>query len=416
MALQRLFEERSWRTVLIDEQVEPIDFSLCADLVCVTATTTQYQRAAQTALRFRNRGIPTAIGGIHATCLPDQCRTDFDTVCVGEAEGYIDEVLRDLLNGQLQTVYRSETPVDMDKVPFLRYDFQSGKHLPFHVVSFSRGCDFNCDFCSIRSTLGKHRTRSVKSVIDHISQVGAQEIWFADASLTGDRKKARELFKALTPLNINWLGFVSFDVCLDEEMLDLMVESGCWLVSVGFETLNERNLKTAGKRQNKVKEYRKAIKLLHNRRIAIDGNFVFGFDGDSEDVFERTATFSVEMGIDMPEFYVLTPYPGTPLYQRLSAEGRIVDHNWSHYENIHFEHLPIFEPLGMTREQLREGCLQADCIAYNPWNTIRRLRNSGMFRPAIVIGNYIYMRRIIQKKNLLPHIVSSRMVTQPVIE
>lgn len=277
MALQRLFEERGWCTILIDEQVEPIDFSLNADLVCVTATTTQYYRAAQIGSRFRNRGIPSAIGGIHATCLPDECGADFDTVCVGEAEGYVDEMLQDLLNGRLQSVYRSETPVEMDKIPFLGYGLQSGKHLPFHAVSFSRGCDSNCEFCSIRRTLGRHRTRSVKSVSDHISQTGAREIWFADANLTGDVKKARELFKALIPLNINWLSSVSFDVCLEEEMLDLMAESGCWLLSVGFETLDESNLKTAGKQQNKVEEYHKAIKLLHDRKIAIEGNFVFGF-------------------------------------------------------------------------------------------------------------------------------------------
>jgi radical SAM superfamily enzyme YgiQ (UPF0313 family) len=406
MSLERLFEERGWRTILIDEQVESINFSLNADLVCVTATTTQYPRAVQIGSHFRKRGIPTVIGGIHATSLPDECRADFDTVCVGEAEGYIDDMLQDLSNGGLQSIYRCDIPVTMDSVPFLRYDLKAGKHLPFHAVSFSRGCNFGCDFCSIRTSLGRYRTRSIKPVIDHIAQSGAREIWFADAALTLNRKKARELFKALIPLNINWLSSVPFDVCLDEDMLDLMAESGCWLLSVGFETLNEENIKVVGKRQNTVKEYYRAITLLHDRKIAIEGNFIFGFDGDTEDVFDRTAKFSVDMGIDFPEFYLLTPYPGTPLYQRLSAEGRIVDCNWSHYENVHFEHLPVFKSLHMNRQQLREGCLRADRIAYSPWNTIRRLWNSRMFRPSIVMINYIYMRRILQKNNLLPRVAS----------
>ncbi|MEF8788197.1 MAG: cobalamin-dependent protein [Planctomycetota bacterium] len=247
MAIGRLFEQRGWRTILVDEQVERVDFSLEPDLVCITATTTQYDRAAYISSYFRDKGVTTVIGGTHATALPHDCGNDFDAVCVGEAENVIDDMLRDFCAGELQGTYRSGEPVSMEDVPFFRPGFHSGRHLPFHPVAFSRGCPYGCDFCSIRTAQGtSHRTRSIQSVVEHIKRSGEKSIWFTDAALTGNRERARRLFEALIPLDINWLSSVPFDVCMDESMVDLMAESGCWLVSVGFETLNEAYLQDVG--------------------------------------------------------------------------------------------------------------------------------------------------------------------------
>lgn len=401
LALQALFRRRC-RTFVVDEQVEEIDFSLQPDLVCLTATTPQYGRAREIASVFNTRGIRTAIGGIHATCLPHECSDGFDTVCVGEAEGYVDEMIADLSAGRLKAVYRNDTPVGLDSCPFYDYDIVSGKYLPFYVINFSRGCPFKCEFCSVQSTLGKHRTRSVTSVVRQIADSGAREIWFADAALTANRERALALFKALIPLKINWLASIPLNIGQDEHVLDLMAASGCWLASIGFETLETSNLRACHKSQNRVEEYRNIIRALHERRIAIEGNFVFGFDGDTESVFDETAAFTVEVGIDIPEFYVLTPYPGTPLYQRLLAERRIVDHEWAHYDNTHFHYLPVFEPRNMSRGVLREGCRRADQIAYSPRNTVRRLWNTRMYRPSICITNFIFMRRMLLQNSLLP--------------
>ena len=184
--------------------------------------------------------------------------------------------------------------------------------------------------------LGGHRTRSVDSVVRHISEVGARHVWFHDANLTADKAKAKALFRALIPLKITWMSSVPVSACLDEEMLDLMAASGCWLLSLGFETLSQANLQASRKRQTKVPEYLQVIQQLHSRRIAIEGNFIFGFDSDTLDVFDQTAKFVIKSGIDIPNFFVLTPYPNTPLYRGLDAQGRIVDRNWSHYENVHF--------------------------------------------------------------------------------
>ncbi|HVR74711.1 MAG TPA: radical SAM protein [Planctomycetota bacterium] len=400
-ALEALFGGRC-QTTVVDEQVDPVPFDGDFDLVCLTATTPQMPRAAWISERFRSRGVPTAIGGVHASCLPDECSRQFDVVCVGEAEGYVDEMVEDLAGGRLKPRYENHRTVSMADVPFYRYAIGSGKYLPFHVINFSRGCVFKCDFCSIQATLGDFRTRPVDGVVAEIEAVGSRNLWFPDATLTANPRRARELFAALVPLKVRWLSQITLNCARDESLLDLMAESGCWLVSIGFESLSEKNIRTSQKLQNRVDDYQSVIEGLHRRGIAIEGNFVFGFDEDREDVFSKTADFVIASGIDLPEFYVLTPYPDTQLYQRLLAEGRIVDRDWSHYDNTHFHHLPVYEPRHMSREELRDGCRWAERKVYARWNVLRRLLKARLAHPPVLMANYIYSSRIVKRHDLIP--------------
>jgi radical SAM superfamily enzyme YgiQ (UPF0313 family) len=400
-ALESLFGCRC-QIDIVDEQVDEIDRGKSYDLVCMTATTTQVPRAIELSHQFRARGIRTAIGGVHATCLPQELAPHFDTICIGEAEGYLDRLLLDLAQANLQAQYHNDRKIDMADVPFYRYDIGGGKYLPFHVLNYSRGCTFKCDFCSIQATLGGFRTRPVEHVVEEIRAVGHRNIWFPDATLTANPERARALFRALIPLNIRWLGQITLNVAKDMEMLDLMAESGCWLTGIGFDSLSKLNLKTSHKVQNRAEDYERVIAALHRRNIAIEGNFMFGFDEDDDTVFETTAKFVNDQGIDLPELYVLTPYPDTELYRRMLAEGRIVDHDWSHYDNTHFHYLPVFEPKLMSREALREGCRHAEKLIYNGRSTIRRLWNARSRHPTIWIANYIYMQRMKQQGNLIP--------------
>jgi radical SAM superfamily enzyme YgiQ (UPF0313 family) len=400
-ALEALFSRRCDTTV-VDEQVDLIDFDAAADLVCLTATTPQIPRANEIARRFRARGIPTAIGGVHATCLPNECARHFDTVCVGEAEGYLDQLMDDLDNGTLCPRYVNRSVVSMDQVPFYRYQIGTGKYLPFHVLNFSRGCVFKCDYCSIQSTLGSFRTRPVGHVVAEIERVGSRNLWFPDATLTANPQRARELFRALTPLKVRWLGNITLNVARDEAMLDLLADSGCWLVSIGFDSINPLNVRTARKVQNRAEDYARVIRALHQRKIAIEGNFMFGFDDDGPGVFDATARFVMETGVDLPEFYVLTPYPDTEVYRRLVAEGRVVDFDWSHYDNTHFHYLPVFQPRHMTRGELRAGCLRAERAVYRPGATLRRLARARLFHLPVLLANLIYTRRVMQRGDLVP--------------
>lgn len=239
----------------------------------------------------------------------------------------------------------------------------------------------------------------IDSVVAEMERCGSRNIWFPDATLTANPKRARELFKAL---KIRWLSQITLNVARDLKMLDLMAKSGCWLVSIGFESLSEKNIQTAAKVQNRVTDYEKVIRELHQRNIAIEGNLVYGFDEDDQDVFERTARFTMKVGMDRPEFYVLTPYPDTELYGRLRRAGRIVDDNWAHYDNTHFHYLPVFEPANMSRAELREGCWQAERIVYRCSNVIRRLWRSGVRRVPSLMANYIYSNRIESRHDLIP--------------
>lgn len=400
-ALESIFGSRCCCTV-IDEQVEAIDYSIDYDLVCVTATTPQIPRAIDISTRFRARGIPTAIGGVHATCLPDECAPHFDVVCVGEAEGYLGDLVADLESGSLKRRYVNRRAVSLGDVPFYRYEIGGGKYLPFHVISYSRGCVFKCDYCSIQSTIRGFRTRPVEKVVDRIKEVGSHNLWFPDATLTGNPQRARELFRALIPLKVRWLGQITLNIADDESMLDLMAESGCWLAGVGFESLSQRAMRASHKTQNRVADYPRIIKALHDRNIAIEGNFVFGFDDDVANVFDETARFIIDAGIDLPECYVLTPYPGTALYRRLMAEGRIIDDDWAHYDNTHFIFRPVFQPKNMSRDELWEGCKRCESMIYAPWNTVRRLINARVWRMPILIANIIYSRRLASCGNLIP--------------
>lgn len=391
-----------FQTVIVDEQVDEIPFDQNCDLVLITSTTPQIHRAVEISEVFHRRKIPTVIGGIHASCLPDECQKHFSSVCVGEAEGYLEELLEDFEHGHLKPRYTNHQSISMEDAPFFHDEAGGGKYLPFHVLSFSRGCPFKCDFCSIQSTLGGYRTRTVESVVKEIERVGSRHLWFPDATLTGNPSKAVDLFKALKPLKVQWLGQITLNTCRDKRLLDLMAESGCWLVSAGFESLDETNIAATSKTQNHVEDYREIIDDLHQRNIAIEGNFVFGFDHDEMGVFESTAEFTIETGIDLPEYYVLTPYPGTSLYARLKAEGRIVDNNWAHYDNTHFHYLPVFTPHKMTRNDLREGCLHTEQIVYSYQNTLRRIWKSGVYRGPVLLANFIYASRISNRRSLIP--------------
>jgi len=181
-----------------------------------------------------------------------------------------------------------------------------------------------------------------------------------------------------------------------------MADSGCWLVSIGFESIKKANLKKSRKSQNNIEVYQGLIKKLHARNIAIEGNFVFGFDEDDSQVFQDTADFIIENGIDLPELYMLTPYPDTPLYDRLYREGRIVDDNWEHYDNSHFIHLPVFQPKLMSREELLHGCRKAEMMVYSKFNTFRRFINSRVISLPTLFASYIYAKRMYYQNNLLP--------------
>lgn len=369
-----------WKVHILDDKVDHIDFDRCVDLVGITAMTCSVTRGYEIADGFRRRGVPVVMGGMHPSSLPDEALCHCDSVVVGEAEGLWSRVVRDAELGQLQPVYRHEkTLPPLNHLPKTDWDLYRGKgYLPAHFVETTRGCPLDCEFCAVTTSFGgRYRNRPLGEVLDEVRGLRPFEgfvipnvIFFVDDNIVGNRRYARELLSQIADLNIRWLGHASVDIASDPEILGLCQRSGCMGVLIGFETLSHETMQSIGKKSRLRMDYMDAIDRIHDHGIGIDGSFVFGFDNDDEDVFDRTVDFVTRAKIEVPYFSILTPYPGTRLFDRLNREGRILSRDWSLYDTSHV----VIEPGRMTPDQLQEGYLRAFREAYDRDHMAARLK------------------------------------------
>lgn len=350
-----------WTVTVLDEKVEPIDFSHPADLVGITGMTPAIDRAYQIADAFRGRGVPVVMGGIHVSMLPEEALAHCDAVVGGEAEGVWPRLLADFRQGRLQRCYRPEAFPALTRLGRPDWSLYDGKrYLPFHCVETSRGCPHGCDFCSVTNYFGGcYRTRPPAEVEDEIRGlrpfngrfVLKNVVFFVDDNIVGKRAHARELLSRIVSYRVKWLGQASTAIGKDDELLDLCRKSGCMGLLIGFETLSKEKLASVHKGFNHPEQYLDVIHKIHDYGIGVSGAFVFGLDGDDEGVFDRTYEFVQKAKLESPYFSILTPYPGTRLFQALDAEGRIIDRDWSNYNTNNV----VYEPRGMTPQQLFDG-------------------------------------------------------------
>ena len=313
-----------------DERLEAIPFDQPADLVALTVETYTARRAYQIAARFRHRGVPVVMGGYHPTFLPEETLEHADAVVKGDAEGIWGQLLRDAQNGSLQAVYESPAFLPLDGLMPDRSIFEGKKYAPMGLVQYSRGCKFNCSFCSIRAFYGRSlRQRPVEDVVEDIRRSGRRHIFLVDDNLFVDVDKARELFEALVPLKIFWSCQISIDIARDTELVELMARSGCISALIGFESLDPASLKEIKKGWNvKWQSYDDAIDVFKNAGIMIYGTFVFGCDNDTADSFDASVDFAIKNKFLLANFNPLTPMPGAPLYDRMKKEGRLLHDRW----------------------------------------------------------------------------------------
>ncbi|MDI7268077.1 MAG: radical SAM protein [Myxococcota bacterium] len=367
-AARRLGADHSFR--VIEDREESIEIPDDADLVLMTANTPAAPATYRVADRIRRRGVPVAIGGIHASMLPAEAAQHADSVVVGEAEGVMDDLLADFAAlGRPRDHYRGGRGVSLDRLPAPRWPCPPERDAcPWVVpVQTSRGCRNACAFCSTTRHQGPaRRHRPVEEIVAEIRGyiesgfLGPEKlIFFTDNNIvcdtdhrTGKRDDAyaRSLFAALEPLGIFWAGQGEISVADDPGALELMARSGCHLLLVGLESLDQRNLGTVGKVGNRTEDYVRRIEALHRHGVRIIGCFILGMDNDTTDVFDRTAEF-IEEHIDVPQISVLTPFPGTALFSRMEREGRILHRDWSRYDITHV----VFRPSGMSPEELDAG-------------------------------------------------------------
>ena len=338
---------------LTDENVTFIDFQKEIDLVGITTSTLTAQRAYGIADTFRAKGVKVVLGGIHPSMLPEEASQHADAVVVGEAEGIWPNLLEDFKANNLQRVYRQPERPSLLSLPIPRRDlFAEGAYLVRQTISTTRGCPYSCSFCSVTSFFGHtYRYRPVEEILKEIETFNKRKlIVFVDDNIVGNPKFAKELFRALVPYRIKWVGQASVTIARDDELLKLAAASGCIDLFIGFESISPANLAAAGKKTNIVDEYENVVRKVHSHAIAIHGFFIFGFDEDDEDIFRRTVRFAQKMRLESAQFDFLTPYPGTALCESMDKAGRILTKDWSQYG-----HNLVFEPKSMSREVLQNG-------------------------------------------------------------
>ncbi len=344
-----------WNVSLLDDNTEKIDYGCDAEIVALTAMTPQAPRAYEIADEFRRRGKIVVMGGFHASNLPEEALTHVDTVVVGEGEVSWPRLLEDFCRGTLQRLYRAEAQMDMSAIPPARRDMFAGKkYLLTNTIQTTRGCPFDCEFCSVTAFYGrKYRKRPVGSVLSELEQLRKSNsfLFFVDDNIVADRKYALELFAALKGLDFKWLSHSPIDFAGDRELMKVAGESGCVGMFVGFESLNQTSLAAMGKVTNRAQSYLEDARAFRDHGIGILGSFVLGYDGDTPAIFEQILRFCEEARLEAAIFPLLTPYPGTAVRRRLESEGRIISNNWRDYDMEHVN----FQPVGMSVEELQLG-------------------------------------------------------------
>ena len=375
---------------LFDEGVAPIPEQLDVDLVGMTVITGTAPRSYELAAAFRAQGITVVLGGPHVTLVPDEAAQHADAICVGYAEDSWPELLRDFAAGQLQPRYLQQPNFSLDRpdMPFAKRElFDKRNFLTQAVFEATRSCGHDCEFCVAPSAWGRKQfQKPVGWVVDDIRQQGDKKIIFIDLNLISDKTYAKELFTALVPLRIQWFGLSTVLLAHDRELMELAAASGCKGLLLGLETINHGSLKDAGKVFNRSVDYKQVIADLHRLGISIQGCFVFGLDHDTPEVFDHTVDFVLDAGIDLPRFAVVTPFPGTPLHHRLDAEGRILTKDWELYDGQHV----VFEPAGMTVQELAQGHEKAWRDVYRYSAIAKRLWRAKNFQPLAMTANLGY--------------------------
>ncbi|OHB67621.1 MAG: hypothetical protein A2Y76_00940 [Planctomycetes bacterium RBG_13_60_9] len=365
---------------VFDENVEDIDFAWEADLAAISVMTMFAPRAYEISRKYRAKGVKTVLGGIHPSMLPDEAAEHCDSVVIGEAEEVWPAVLQDAETGNLKRVYQAAKPADLTCSPTPARTSPARRRYLSDVVQTTKGCPFRCEFCCVHTFDGQRiRNKTVDQVVREIEDIQSlgtkykkkKSIFFADDNIIANKEFARQLFTALKPLNINWMCQASMNVSQEEDLLTLMRESGCGAVFIGFESLSEANLDLMHKTVNRRYDYAEVIRRIQSHGILIQASFILGYDCDSVDVFDDLIGFVRENHLLAPVFNILTPFPGTKLFERLEAQGRILHRDWSKYDTKHV----VFAPARMTLDELLEGYRRVSQEVYSFSSILERLEH-----------------------------------------
>lgn len=361
------------------EKLEGPDWE--AELYAISFFSGFATEAFRLADELRAKGKTVIAGGPHVSFNIEESLCHFDSIVTGEAESAWLKILEDAENNTLKRVYAG-TAVELTGLPTPRYDLLPDKYFIKKVVQATRGCLYSCTFCSVPVINPGFRTRPVKDVITDIKYDKFKYwwqnkvVWFWDDNLTMDRKYAKELLKEMIPLKKWWLSQVSIDIAKDDELLSLMKQSGCIGVFLGIESFGAKSIDDSNKKQNKIPEYKSAVKRIQKHGIAVMAGFISGFDGDTDTSITEMCGSMMNIGIDVPFISILTPFKGTMIYEKLDNENRLIkDRNWDFYNGYNV----AFTPAKMTPDELLKAHRHLWCDAFSLKNSFLRVL-SGIFR------------------------------------
>lgn len=362
--------------VMYDDRMETIPYDEPTDLVAITVETFTARRAYEISAEFRRRGVKTIMGGMHAMLIPEEVMEHCDSVIVGDAEPVWETMLNDLKKGELKPRYDVVQPTCPQINVITRRDIFEGKgYLPITLLQFSRGCSHKCSFCASSVYFkARHYCRPVEDVIKEIKSQKRRLLFFVDDNIVCDHAKAKELFRALIPLKIRWVSQGSMDMLHDEELMRLMVKSGCLGLVIGFESISPESVSEMNKGTNKKgssEMYKWEIEQLREWGLQTWAAFTVGHDSDTLESIRATCDFAIKNKFTFAAYNILMPYPNTPLYERLEREGRLLyDGKWWLHEEYRFNYASIV-PKNMTADELTE--ISFDCRRrFNSFGSIFR--------------------------------------------
>ena len=339
---------------LQDEHVEEINTNDEPDLVIIQVYITNAFRAYALADHYRAKGAYVCLGGLHVTSLPEEAMQHADSIFIGPGEPTFPKFLQDFRNGKALKQYVSFERT-IDEIPPIRRDLiKRNLYLVPNSIVVSRGCPHHCDFCYKDAFFEGGRsfyTQKVDAALAEIDRLPGRHLYFLDDHLLGNQKFSSALFQGMRGMGRVFQGASTVDAILRGDLIEEAAAAGLRSVFIGFETLNTANLHQSNKKQNLGKDYTEAINRLHSLGVMINGSFVFGLDEDDPDVFKRTVDWAVKNGLTTCTFHILTPYPGTRLFQAMENEGRILHRKWDLYDTRQV----VYKTKGLSAEQLKEG-------------------------------------------------------------
>ena len=377
--------------IIENENVESINFDEKVDLVAITVTVDVMNRAIEIAKEFRKRSVKVVAGGIHITADPKGAYGYFDAICVGMAERIWQRILFDAQNDSLKEIYNDMLSISGQEIVSPDYDIiDNSKYLYTNIISTSRGCPFECDFCynSSQSVHKAYINRPIEDVIREIKTLRTRHIMFIDDNFIGNPSWTKKFLAQIKPLGLKYNAAVTSNIVDMPDILDDLKESGCQSLFIGFESINDKAIDSVNKVQNSVGKYERLVEELHKRGIMINASFVFGLDEDDSSVFEKTLDWIVKNKIETVTSHILTPYPGTRLYENLHKQGRITDFDLSKYNTANV----VYRPKNMTQEELYKGYLWIYKEVYSFKNIVKRLPNSKKQWIPYLAFNLLYRR------------------------